>query len=333
MLIKRFLLLLLLCLVLVAPARAHPGDTDGKGGHYDRSSGEYHYHHGYSAHQHTNGVCPYDFDDRTGWNSGSSSSGGSKDGESASSSSTNTGKKANDTSKSSWVGWLVFGIIFGVPAVLSFFGIAVAMVSSVKEAYQRKKEHIAEREQYLAYAGKTRNEIAVSCGMPEGIAIARDGLPTLIRTPENPDATPWGTKYTFYISKTGNAYHRTARCTKGANIPCHAANLAGRKPCRRCFAEAPDLSWYRKYSSLLFTLERYKIKLAPEKKTVLDSIGVHALQQFEYETEQNTKHEKRDRVDRKLRIFAAAVSFFSFVLGAVVEHFAEPPRALLSLFH
>ena len=35
--------------------------------------GEYHYHHGYPAHQHTGGVCPYAFDDRTGWNSGSSS--------------------------------------------------------------------------------------------------------------------------------------------------------------------------------------------------------------------------------------------------------------------
>jgi hypothetical protein len=40
---------------------AHSGRTDSKGGHYDRSSGEYHYHHGYSAHQHPNGVCPYDY--------------------------------------------------------------------------------------------------------------------------------------------------------------------------------------------------------------------------------------------------------------------------------
>lgn len=44
---------------------AHPGGTDSNGGHYDRSTGEYHYHHGYPAHQHTNGECPYDFDDIT----------------------------------------------------------------------------------------------------------------------------------------------------------------------------------------------------------------------------------------------------------------------------
>ncbi len=44
---------------------AHSGKTDSSGGHYDSSAGEYHYHHGYSAHQHPNGDCPYDFDDKT----------------------------------------------------------------------------------------------------------------------------------------------------------------------------------------------------------------------------------------------------------------------------
>ena len=38
---------------------AHPGKTDSNGGHFDRSIGEYHYHHGYPAHQHENGTCPY----------------------------------------------------------------------------------------------------------------------------------------------------------------------------------------------------------------------------------------------------------------------------------
>lgn len=44
-------------------AFAHSGRTDSNGGHYDRSDGSYHYHHGYSAHRHPNGVCPFDFDD------------------------------------------------------------------------------------------------------------------------------------------------------------------------------------------------------------------------------------------------------------------------------
>lgn len=59
-----FLLVLLLCVPLVA--FAHSGGTDAYGGHYDSSTGTYHYHHGYKAHFHSDGVCPYAYDDRIG---------------------------------------------------------------------------------------------------------------------------------------------------------------------------------------------------------------------------------------------------------------------------
>lgn len=49
---------------------AHPGRTDSSGGHNDRETGEYHYHHGFEAHQHVNGKCPFDFVDMTGQNKG-----------------------------------------------------------------------------------------------------------------------------------------------------------------------------------------------------------------------------------------------------------------------
>lgn len=55
-----------------AGAFAHSGGTDANGGHWNHKTGEYHYHHGYPAHQHTNGICPYDYDDQTGASSGSS---------------------------------------------------------------------------------------------------------------------------------------------------------------------------------------------------------------------------------------------------------------------
>ena len=52
---------IVLCAVIlfIIPAYAHSGMTDANGGHYER--GEYHYHHGYPAHQHVDGECPYDF--------------------------------------------------------------------------------------------------------------------------------------------------------------------------------------------------------------------------------------------------------------------------------
>lgn len=45
-------------------AEAHGGRTDSNGGHRDTKNasglGSYHYHHGYPAHLHTNGICPYE---------------------------------------------------------------------------------------------------------------------------------------------------------------------------------------------------------------------------------------------------------------------------------
>lgn len=57
--LRRFSALLAVLLLLASPALAHSGRTDSQGGHYNRSTGEYHFHHGYPAHQHPNGVCPY----------------------------------------------------------------------------------------------------------------------------------------------------------------------------------------------------------------------------------------------------------------------------------
>lgn len=64
---RRFVLFMLLLVLCVTPASAHPGRTDSQGGHYNRSTGEYHWHHGMGAHQHYDmdgdGIldCPYTF--------------------------------------------------------------------------------------------------------------------------------------------------------------------------------------------------------------------------------------------------------------------------------
>lgn len=80
---KRVMILLTTFVLLFSvsvKSYAHSGRTDENGGHFDISTGEYHYHHGYPAHQHNDidgdGIidCPYDFDDRTVINSGGSSS-------------------------------------------------------------------------------------------------------------------------------------------------------------------------------------------------------------------------------------------------------------------
>lgn len=67
-----FIATLLFIILSAVTVYAHPGKTDSNGGHTDRSTGEYHYHHGYPAHNHSDldgdGVkeyCPYDHDDAT----------------------------------------------------------------------------------------------------------------------------------------------------------------------------------------------------------------------------------------------------------------------------
>lgn len=57
---KKILIFLLVLIIVCANAYAHSGGTDWSGGHTDHSTGEYHYHHGKPAHQHPNGICPYD---------------------------------------------------------------------------------------------------------------------------------------------------------------------------------------------------------------------------------------------------------------------------------
>lgn len=73
---KRVLFVLLTLFICGSVVSAHSGQTDAQGGHWDSTGGGYHYHHGYPAHSHINGECPYNFDDRTGWNSGESGSSG-----------------------------------------------------------------------------------------------------------------------------------------------------------------------------------------------------------------------------------------------------------------
>lgn len=70
---RKSIIALLLPILLCSLALAHGGGTDAQGGHYNAATGKYHYHHGYPAHDHPNGVCPYDFDDKTGQSSGTSS--------------------------------------------------------------------------------------------------------------------------------------------------------------------------------------------------------------------------------------------------------------------
>ena len=58
---KKIIIILTVILCCSTTVFAHEGPIDQYGGHYHEYDGKkyYHYHHGYDAHQHPNGVCPY----------------------------------------------------------------------------------------------------------------------------------------------------------------------------------------------------------------------------------------------------------------------------------
>lgn len=92
---------ILIFATVITPVFAHSGKTDANGGHYDTATGEYHYHHGYPAHQHTNGKCPYDYDDKTNHQSGTGSSTASSEG-------------STPNIFSLILSFIIWGLIFGV---------------------------------------------------------------------------------------------------------------------------------------------------------------------------------------------------------------------------
>ena len=100
--------------VLASFTVLHQGKTDSNGGHYDHSAGEYHYHHGYPAHDHYDmngdGIvdCPYNFKDKTN-NKGNTSNKGST---SKSESKTNNFTESSNNSVKKPSSTISFGDVF-----------------------------------------------------------------------------------------------------------------------------------------------------------------------------------------------------------------------------
>lgn len=250
--------LLLVVVLLTYPVFAHSGRTDANGGHYDTSTGEYHYHHGYPPHQHYDmngdGIvdCPYEFDDQTGVNSGASSSGEKQKTNTAAVSVPENSEK--DKGGSSWLKIMLS--ILAYPAGFCAF----AFVISLPGIIQDRKKYKIEKALYTSqYSGKRMEQLV---SIPYGASIGTDGLPQ-----STVAGGKWGLEYTFYVTKSGHAYHRKCGCS-GAQQPVNAYDLKrysmygrykGFKPCGRCKPVVPDLGWVDQYKEIERIRKKYKI--------------------------------------------------------------------------
>ena len=128
-------------LSLTTVAYAHPGGTDSEGGHHDRSTGEYHFHHGYSAHQHSDfdgdGTldCPYEFDDKTDHSSTKSTPTLKIEKSSSESQETENSAKEDDSPKSGKDIANTIGLILGISCIVApcVFGLVAWLVDLLRK--------------------------------------------------------------------------------------------------------------------------------------------------------------------------------------------------------
>lgn len=243
---KSILLLLVIALLMGgASSAAHSGRTDKNGGHRDSSTGEYHYHHGYPAHQHENGVCPYNYDDRTGWNSGSASS----------SKSTKTPKPeviieyVEVEKEQSKTGLYLLGGASGILLIFAFRKGALA--NARKAELENKIKEAQELRQIIMDLGG----INPSRVIPKGTELGEDGLPR----EANPNRYfAWGERYTFFTSNSRKTYH-LHNCRHAGYTQENAVQVRYLKPCKVCNPELPDLSWYDEYKRLKKLKDKYNL--------------------------------------------------------------------------
>lgn len=238
-------------------AEAHTGRTDGAGGHNDNINGGYHYHHGYPAHQHKNGVCPYDYNDNT--------------------------EHGYKTEESQDMPSFVIPIIVIFVIVIFIMFFVIRSKNKELEEYWHKTFNL---EGKLRDSEKAIKDKELSCiapyekkihdltsqvaslerqlkesnsklaqeqlkiqnmeKAPNGITFAEDGMPIFWK---KSDDKPYG-DYTVYCSSR-HTYHVDQRCASYSAKKKHIFNVIGiSTPCKKCakgffdFTEVPE--WFTK---------------------------------------------------------------------------------------
>ncbi len=249
---------LLLCLLLMLPtmALASPGGTDANGGHYNHSTGLYHYHHGYPEHQHENGICPYT---GTEWELKIPEKPATlQEWEAQQHDKTETPTIDNETPEDAANRWddANKATEKGGNPLPAVAGGAAAAAGGAVLIFRRRKRRLSEEAAVLQEEEVVEEEPE----MPEDTVIGEDGLPwekeAYARYLEHKAAEPndtsvptnkaepkWGRKYTFCTDADGEEIH-TMDCEL-AFIQVNAASKHCPKvDCPICHPVRPDLRWF-----------------------------------------------------------------------------------------
>lgn len=259
----------LLFAILFSISYAHPGDTDENGGHYDRSTGEYHYHHGYPAHDHPGGVCPYDYKDNT-------------DHTTRSGSSSSAGKSSGAIILSAAISVIIFA-----GAAIAFFALRDTylrskkmnhlkavdiprlhkeydhLCESVSSLHEMMLEHLSDECARLVHYRariKTKYESMANLTPEQYAGVPSDTyLDSNIYPIERNAHGDMEDKYFFcYTCSTGVIHKTNCRYACGAPVNYYYIKHCQDKPikvCHHCRPELPDISWVDKYRNVLSNLE------------------------------------------------------------------------------
>lgn len=237
-----FLLFLLLLLLPYGYVYSHSGDTDANGGHYDRSTGTYHYHHGYPAHQHVNGKCPYNYDDKTGQNSGTTGGKGYYTFVTGTPKPTNA--PANQEAKEN---------ADITPYVLAAIGVTTFVSRKVKKRREAERIRLAKEaaEKAKRIAFYRSNDLRTLSGMPDIYYVNDMNVPF---EKDKPPGFMYGASLDVYLSHSSasNVYHRKECKYSRVLVNSISASryycLSTRRPCSLCNPPPlPDTKWYSTY--------------------------------------------------------------------------------------
>lgn len=233
---------------------AHSGRTDSKGGHYDHSTGEYHYHHGHPAHQHPGGQCPYVLKQEKQ-------------------------EKAQATFRIVIIAVVSAGII--IAALIhsrrrrkaKVESLRLARMRSLEEArqFQALRDSIPEFKSQINALWRDYIELQTSLLTEQVLSprvIAKVPEDSFVDSGWRPHqfgaSTPFDDKYYFAFNESTSVIHRPS-CTYADGLPlmnimditqsddyCHPRRYS--RPCQRCKPELPGTFWIRGYHDLVDAL-------------------------------------------------------------------------------
>lgn len=298
---------LIFCFLLIPDfSFAHSGSLDSNGGHWDRSTNEYHYHHGYEAHQHPDGVCPYNFVDNANRSNGDSSGRTTYKHTTAQQKRTTQHStkpsQNNDYSENSmltdtfFVAIIILVLVAGIVAICrykkakkkketlkTFANVLKYDLGKIKEeetairqkiyyllSITRKKNHAAEHIYFNElFSKQTLEEL---CKAPKGIKIINSNIIDESSTEE------YG-RYTAYLDYYKQTIHFSPDCTGNFLLPVDLLNfnhyIKENQLCELCYSsERAGIienipQWYRNYTLYLKIAKIYNIDL-------------HTIQQIHY---------------------------------------------------